>query len=155
MRLLNFLVCSTLAVGKAALAGELALKETDLYTLSCLNGIDYAEMRAYCSKRFPDLRDPIEKSVQDWRSRNAEAIKEIDDACTARIQKLESQDAARLNEVKKYAEQMSAIPMQNRPGYDEISFKSDCRALAREFADPQRGIISPSFAREIRTHGFE
>jgi len=155
MRLFHFLLFATLSVGKFAQAGEFTLKEADFFTLSCISGLEYAEMRAYCAKKFPELKDPLERSIQGWRSRNAEALKEISNACEERMQKLESEDASRLKEVKKYAEQISAVPIPSRKGYDEVNFKSDCRALAEEFANPQRAIISENFAREIRTVGIK
>lgn len=152
---LKFLALSTLVFGKAATADDFSLKETDLFTLSCISGLDYAEMRAVCYQKYPELKDPIELAMQGWRSRNSEALKEVSNACSERMQKLADQDAARLAKVKKYAEQISSTPISSRPGYDELTFKSDCRALAEDFSDPRRSVVSPTFAREIRTLGVK
>lgn len=155
MRFAKILLLSTLTLGKVAVADDFSLKETDLYTFSCIKGLDYAEMQEFCSMKYPELKSPLEQAMQGWRSRNSEALKEVANACAERMQKLAEQDADRLEKVKKYAEQMSATPFANRPGYREESIGSNCRALAEDFSDPKRSVIPPGFAAEIRKFGIK
>jgi len=133
---------------------EFALKATDLYTLGCINGIDFAEMRGVCSAKYPYLKDRLEKNFQGWQSRNAESLKEVALACQERFRILEQREPERLGELRVFADRASKVPLLERSDVNKNNFQDNCRGLADSFADENRPSILKSLAREIRTEGL-
>ena len=152
----RYLIVILFAVKALSASGaEFALKATDLYTLSCINGIDFAEMRGVCSTKYPYLKDRLEKNFQGWQSRNVQSLQEVALACQERFRILEQREPVRLRELRAFAERTSKVPLLERPDVNKNNFQDNCHGLADSFADETRPSNLKSLAREIRTEGLE
>ena len=137
MKKSRLLGCLLFALSCAAPAEEFKLKAEDFYTLICINGLEYTEMRAECSSKFPKFREPLETAILGWRSRNADALLGVASACKKRFQKLTEQNPSRLQEIRNFADSLAKTPLSKREGYIEHQFASNCEGLAKAFADPR------------------
>lgn len=142
------------AMSSASHGGEFALKPDDLYSVTCINGVDFAEMRAVCAATYPQLKERLEKNHQAWQARNAKALQDIHHACEKRFKVLERIEPERLLALKRFAANIKKTPLLEREGANKDFFSENCNGLADEFAKPDTTAALERLAREISTAGL-
>jgi hypothetical protein len=134
-----------LCLGLLAFATHVIGQDTEFLTLGCLTGYENDDNPQICAEVAPETKSDVAEAHRKWLTRNANALRELQDACRARLLRAYG-DEKSIREAKEQAALW--VVKYRRPFARQIV---NCRAYAKDFAEGgPRVDIPPELPRATR-----
>jgi len=108
-------------------------QEFDILTANCLIGYENDDHPEICAEVEPELKDAVREAKRKWQARNAERLRELQQACEARLRRAYGGDAASIEQAKREARKWRAGFRAQLLGDPNRANRVDCRAYADDF----------------------
>ena len=115
-------------------------QEFDILTANCLIGYENDDHPEICAQVAPELKDAVQEAKGKWLARNARQLRELQQACQARVLRAYGGNAASIEQAKRAARQWRAgfrAQLLNDPNR---SNRVNCRAYAEDFASGKERV---------------